>query len=367
VVDLLPFPAQPDEVPWPTEVWPRAEVPSEARPAEVEAIVARLLGPDADPAVGHTNAVAVVHRGRLVVERYGEREITPLTELAGVEPGPITPEEPLGSWSMAKSLCHLGVGVAVAEGVVDPTAPVPVPEWEDPDDPRAAITWDDLLTMRPGLAWTEVYEGFDADGLPDVVAMLYGDGAADMAAFAAAKPLYHRPGTPAAFTYSSGTTNIVQRALQTVLGLDGDGALAWLRERVLSPVGVTSFAGDLDGAGTWVASSHARMTTPDWLRVGLLVLRGGAWDGVEVVPSPWIDHGRTPRSPHEDILHGAHWWARPDRADGTFMAHGFEGQRLMMVPARDLIVFRSGRTQSDGIPALNRHLLDLVDRFPTST
>lgn len=365
MVDLLPFPPQPDDVPWPTEVWLDGEVPDEAGPDAVEDIVDRLLGPDADPAVGHTNAVAVVHRGRLVLERYGEREMTPLAELAGVEPGPITAAEPLRSWSMAKSLCHLGVGVAVARGLLDPTAPVPVPEWATPDDPRGAITWDDLMTMRPGLAWTEVYEGFEAEAIPDVVLMLYGDGAGDVATFAADRPLAHVPGSPAAYLYSSGTTNILQRALQQALGLEGDEALAWVREAVLDPIGVTSFSGDADAAGTWVASSYAHMTTPDWLRVGLLALRGGTWDGHEVVPSSWIDHGRTPRSPDDDIVHGAHWWSRPDRPDGTFMAHGFEGQRLLMVPARDLIVFRSGRTASDAIPVLNRHLLDLVDRFPT--
>lgn len=363
---LADLPPQPPGVPWPTESWERGPLPPQADAEALDRLLGRLVGPGADPAVGHTNAVAVVHRGRVVLERYGEREVGPLAELAGVEPGPVTAEEPLHSWSMAKSACHLGVGVAVARGLVDPAAPAPVPEWGAGDDPRAAITWDDLLTMRPGLAWTEVYEGFDETSVPDVVTMLYGDGAADMGAYAADKPLVHQPGSADAFTYSSGTTNIVQRALQQVLGLSGDDALTWLREAVFDPIGATSVRGTCDGAGTWVASSYLEMTAHDWLRLGLLVLRGGAWDGTEVVPRSWVDHGRTPRSPHEAIHHGAHWWARPERDDGMFMAHGFEGQRLLLVPGRDLVVLRQGRTPSGGIDALNALLLDLVDLFPAA-
>ena len=314
--------------------------------------------------MGHTNAVAVVHGGRIVAERYGEREMGPLAELAGVEPGPLGPDEPLGSWSMAKSVLHLAVGIAQERGHLRVTDPAPVPMWQADGDPRAAITWDDLLTMRPGLAWTEVYEGFDADALPDVVTMLYGEGATDMAAYAADKPLVHAPGTAEAYLYSSGTSNIVASCLRDALGLTGDGLDRWIDDALLAPVGITSARFGHDGTDLWVGSSYLDLVLRDWLRLGLLVLRGGTWDGTTVVDPDWIDHGRTPRSLDEGKAHGAHWWSWPDRTDGTFMAHGFEGQRLLMVPDRDLVVFRQGRTPTDGIDALNAHLLGLVDQFP---
>lgn len=362
---LLPLPAQPDGVAWPTEAWEQAAPPAPVVEGGLDARLDRLLGPEADPAVGHTNAVAIVHRGRIVAERYGQRLMGPLAELAGVVPGPITADDPLGSWSMAKSILHLAVGIGVARGDIDPTAPAPVPAWYTADhDPRAAITWDDLLTMRPGLAWTEVYDGFDATSLPDVVDMLYGDGAGDMAGYAAAKPLVHPPGSPEAYCYSSGTSNILSGCLERALGIGRDSTLPFLQDALFGPIGIHSATLGFDGAGTWVASSYVDMTARDWLRIGLLALRGGTWDGVEVVPTSWIDHGRTPRSADEDITHGAHWWTRPDRDDGMFMAHGFEGQRLLMSPARDLVVFRQGKTAADDIPALNAHLLAIAELFP---
>jgi CubicO group peptidase (beta-lactamase class C family) len=115
-----------------------------------------------------------------------------------------------------------------------------------------------------------------------------------------------------------------------------------------------------------MASSYVDMVVRDWLRLGLLALRGGTWDGRPVVSPAWIDHGRKPRSVDETMHHGAHWWARPNRADGMFMAHGFEGQRLLMVPDRDLVVFRQGKTAADHTDTLNQHLLALVELFPQS-
>jgi CubicO group peptidase (beta-lactamase class C family) len=361
---LLPFPDQPDGVPWPTDEWEEADPPAEVVDGGLDDILDALVGPSADPALGHTNAVAVVHRGRLVVERYGEREMHELAELAGVAPGPITASDLLHSWSMAKSLCHLAVGVLVGRGLVDVNAPAPVPDWRGEGDARAAITWDNLLTMRAGLQWVEVYEGFDADSIPDVVTMLYGDGAADMAAYAAGFPLVHEPGSPKAYCYSSGTTNIVSRCLHRVLGVEGEAMSDFLHAAIFAPIGATSATFGYDASGTWVASSYANLTARDWVRVGLLALRGGRWDGTEVVPPGWLDHGRTPRSPDEELHHGAHWWARPERDDGMFMAHGFEGQRLMMCPARDLVVFRQGRTTSADKDKLNARLLALADLFP---
>lgn len=363
MAELHPFLPQPEATPWPTADWPEGEAPAEAS-AGLSAALDTLLGPHADPAVGHTNAVAVVHRGRIVAERYGEREMGPLAELAGVEPGPLGPDDPLGSWSMAKSLLHLAVGVAQARGLLDVTSPAPVPAWQDEGDPRSAITWDDLLTMRPGLAWTEVYEGFDHDALPDVITMLYGDGAADMAGYAADMALVEAPGTDDAYLYSSGTTNILARCLQRTLGVPDDGVGGWVRDALLTPLGIDSSRFGQDGTGLWVASSYVDMVARDWLRLGLMVLRGGRWDGAEIVPEAWIDHGRRPRSMDEGKMHGAHWWSWPDCDDGLFMAHGFEGQRLIMVPARDLIVFRQGKTALSDIDALNVHVLGLVDQFP---
>lgn len=361
---LVPLPAQPAGVPWPTEAWPRAE------PAEVGGDAGRLgelldelVRADLDPALGRTFAAGVVVGGRLVAERYGARPVRDVRSFDADPPlEPVDAGTELLSWSMAKSITSLAVGVAVGDGRLAVSDPVGDPRWLGPDDPRAAITWDDLLAMRPGLRWREEY--YDLSGeLPDVVQMLFGDGRPDMAAFAAGFPLVHEPGSEAAFTYSSGTTNIVAGNLQRVLGLDADGMDRFLRRRLFDPLGMRSARVEFDDAGTFIGSSYAYATLQDWCRFGLLALRGGRWDTDDLVPAGWIDDARRPRSRSDDIFHGAHWWAW-DQDQMPFGAHGFEGQRVICFPTRDVVVVRLGWISSTGAPALNAHLTAIAGCFP---
>ncbi|HEY4377948.1 MAG TPA: serine hydrolase, partial [Acidimicrobiales bacterium] len=279
--ELLPFPGQPADVAWPTEAWPTGE-PADA--ARVHDLVEALFVDPAPEQFGHTNVLLVVHEGRLVVERYGTWRVRELEALAGKQPGPVLATDRLLSWSMAKSVTHLAVGIAVGDDALAIADRPPVPEWSDPSDPRGAITWDDLLAMRPGLQWTEEYYEFAGDELPDVITMLYGEGQADMAAFAAGFPLVTEPGSPEAYNYSSGTTNIVAAALQRTLGLDEAGMRQFLEERLFAPIGITGADPRFDAAGTFVGSSYLYLTSQDWARFGLLALRGGEWDGTPIVP-----------------------------------------------------------------------------------
>jgi CubicO group peptidase (beta-lactamase class C family) len=264
---------------------------------------------------------------------------------------------------MAKSVLHAVVGLLVSDGLIDPAEPPPVPAWSDPADPRRAITWDDLLCMRAGLAWVEEYYDFAADELPDVVTMLYGQGRHDMAGFASGFPLVHRPGSDEAYCYSSGTSNIISAAAGRVLG-GGEAVMrAYLAERLFDPLGMRSASPTFDDAGTFVASSYLHATARDWARFGLFVLRDGTWDGERLLPAGWVDHGRTPRSPDENFIHGAHWWAVPGERWGAFCADGFEGQRIYVVPALDLVLVRLGRTHTDHSATMDAHLRDVIACF----
>jgi CubicO group peptidase (beta-lactamase class C family) len=363
---IVPLPDQPAGVPWPTDRWPTGD-PAElgADATRLRDLVDELFEPEVHPTLGRTYAAAVVAGGRLVVERYGRRAIADLHALAG-EPTfeQVTAETELLSWSMAKSITSLAVGTAVADGVLAPDDPVGDPRWTaEPGDPRAAITWDDLLAMRPGLAWTEQYYDLVPGQLPDVVRMLFGSNAADMAAFAATKELVHAPGSTEAYCYSSGTTNIVAANLQRLLGLDQPGMERYLRDRIFDPIGLASARPQFDGSGTFIGSSYVHATLADWCRFGLLALRGGRWDGRDVVPPGWIDGARRGRSWDDPVFHAAHWWAW-NLPEGPFGAQGFEGQRVICFPARDVVVVRLGQSGPDDGPALNAHVAALASCFP---
>ena len=84
---------------------------------------------------GHaTTGVVVLQDGKIVAERYRKG---------------FGPHVAQRTWSVAKSLAGAMIGVAVREGVLETTQPAPVPEWQRPGDPRAAIT------ARPAAAHVE--------------------------------------------------------------------------------------------------------------------------------------------------------------------------------------------------------------------
>ena len=335
---LVALPAQPAGVDWPTEEWPTGEV---SRGVDLDPLLDEVF--DDGGLLARSFAVLVVHGGRLVAERYQGA-----LEHFDRPPTPVTAETTLLSWSMAKSMLHAVVGMLVADGQLALDAPAAVPEWADPGDPRHAITLRQLLAMRDGLDFAEDY----VDGeLSDTIEMLFGAGQADMAHFAADRPLVAPPGTR--FNYSSGTSNIISGIVARAVG-PGESYARFLHGRLFGPLGMTSADPEFDEAGTWVASSSMYATARDYARFGLLYLRDGVWDGVRLLPAGWVDYGRTwvSEDPDDASPYGAHWWGVAGDTLGTFRASGYEGQSITLCPALDLMVVRLGKTPHEREPLL---------------
>lgn len=346
-VPLVPLPDQPSGVPWPTTSWPRGDIPAGV---DLEPLLDEMFDPGGP--LTTTYAVAVIHRGRLVAERYAGA-----IEHMDRPAEPVTDATPLLSWSMGKSMLHAAVGMLVDEGRLDLDAPAAVPTWQHDGDPRAAITLEQLLCMRDGLDFLEDY--VDA-GRSDVIEMLFGSGTADVATFAADRSLIAPPGER--FNYSSGTSNIVSGLVADVLG-HGTPYEQFLEQRLFAPIGMTTATARLDEAGTWIASSYVYCSAQDFARFGYLYLRDGLWDGQRLLPAGWVDHARRIRSRDENgSYYGAHWWVVGDEF-GSFRANGYEGQSIMIVPALDLIVVRLGKTEAARYPLLTAWRRRVVEAF----
>jgi CubicO group peptidase (beta-lactamase class C family) len=134
---------------------------------------------------GISLAFVVQQRGEVIAERYGvQPENIFQPEIA------VTAATTLTSWSMAKSITHAALGLLVADGLIDVAGPASVPEWQGTD--KADITLVQLLEMRSGLRFVEDYVD---DELSHCIEMLFGESGPSHAAYAAALPLDHPPGT----------------------------------------------------------------------------------------------------------------------------------------------------------------------------
>jgi CubicO group peptidase (beta-lactamase class C family) len=278
-----------------------------------------------------TRAILVVKDGAVVAERYADG---------------FSAETPFLSWSMAKSVTATMVGAAVQEGFLDLATPAPVAEWAR-DKRRAAINWNNLLQMQSGMAFSEVYD----DAGSDVSRMLFT--ARDAGGVAAKKRLIHEPGT--FWAYSSGTTNLLQRTLRDTLEGNDVSYHAFARDRIFEPIGAASFILEPDASGVFVGSSFVYATARDWAKLGLLYLNDGVQDGVRLLPEGWSRYVATPASA-SDGAYGAHFWLNrpgaggrakyvPGVPDDAYQMSGHEGQYVVIIPDKRLVIVRTGMTR----------------------
>lgn len=340
----------------PDALWPEGErVDLEAVPQGGVDRVALEEGVEAafaEPDSAHrrrTRALVVVHRGRIVAERYA--------------PG-FDATMPLIGWSMSKMAINALVGIVVQDGKLALADRALLPEWRGDADPRREITLDQLLRMTSGLSFNEDY----ADHSSDVIQMLFVQG--NKAGFAAAKPLQHPPGTY--WQYSGGTSNIIARLLRQRL-VDERDYLRLPRERLFEPLGMRSAVLEPDEAGTFVGSTFMYASARDWARLGLLFLRDGLWQGRRLLPEGWVAYSLTPTKDAPDARYGAHIWLKlpdspqlgePPMPEDAYYMLGYDEQVVAIVPSRDLVIVRLGLTREGGVWDHARDLAPTVQAFP---
>ncbi|MBX2831786.1 MAG: beta-lactamase family protein [Rhodospirillales bacterium] len=304
-----------------------------------------------------TRAVLILHRGKVVAERYADG---------------ISAQTPLPGWSMTKSVWNAVLGRMRHEGMMpDVKSPVLINEWQaQTDDPRAVITYDDLLHMRSGLEFDESYW----NPLSDVAQMLFIEPAA--AGFAVSKTLENTPGE--VFAYNSGTSNILSAAVRNLSG----SRMAYLirpTDLLFRPLGIENAVIETDPDGYFIASSFMHATARDWAKIGQLFLQDGVWGGKRLLPEGWVKYSTSPAENDPDGVYGAHWWLdlpsgrdedgnpRSDVAkipQDAFFALGHDGQSLTVIPSKELVIVRLGVTRKRSAFSLRKFISDISNVFP---
>ncbi|MFZ2995251.1 serine hydrolase domain-containing protein [Sphingobium sp.] len=313
-----------------------------------------------DSAMGDTRALIVMRDGDVIAERYA--------------PG-FGPDTRLMSWSIAKSVTAVLVGLMVADGRLALDMPVPVAAWSQPGDPRGKITLRQLLQMTSGLDHVE-----DGDPQPagDTVRMLFTDGAQDMGGFAESKPLAHTPGT--VFSYSTGSSVILADLMARMLTNSSDpdtrrrAMQAFIDGRLKAPGKLPSLTPEYDAAGTMIGGSIMHMTARDYGRFGELLRRQGRGPaGHQILPEKWVDFMRTPST--RNAAYGAHLWLNRASEDSALMPGlapaslfgcvGHNGQYILVSPSQRLTVVRIGMSpRKEQRAAVRGALAKLVGLFP---
>jgi CubicO group peptidase (beta-lactamase class C family) len=279
----------------------------------------------------NTKAVVVIHKGRLVAERYAQ----------GVDA-----ETPLPGWSMTKSVTNLLLGVLVYEGRLRLAQAAPVPQWhEEIGDPRSEITVDQLLRMSSGLEFNEEYAIYS-----DVTRMLSVEPSA--ADYAASKPLIAEPGS--LWSYASGTSNILAGVIRRTVGGYMQDYYDFAQRRLFLPLGIRTAILETDNNGTYIGSSYMYASARDWARLGEFCRQDGIWMGNRLIPEGWMEYSTTPTPNNPAYNYGAHFWFNTSPEDSNqsrtwpslpadaYSMNGFQGQRVIIIPSKELVVVRLG-------------------------
>jgi CubicO group peptidase (beta-lactamase class C family) len=281
-------------------------------------------------AASETDGFLVLHRGRVVAERY----------FNGMEPSTLHLSQ-----SVAKSVVGTVAGILIGRGVVDPAAPLTDYLPELGGTAYRGATVQHVLDMTSGVVFDETYTAPDSH-----MAML------DVAAGWKDSPNPAWPRTVrdliltlteasrphgTEFEYRSIETDVLALVLESATGV----ALAPLVSRELwQPMGAEADARfTVDAAGYALADGGLNATLRDYARFARLYLTGGVVDGRRVLPEAWLEEvvrGDPTRFRASDRLvlprgayHNQFWLEEPPTP--VLIARGVFGQLIYIDRAAD--------------------------------
>lgn len=320
----------------------------------LSAALDRAFTEPAQPPYRRTRAIVVMKAGRIIAERYADG-IGPDTQLFG--------------FSMTKSVMSALTGILVRQGKLKLDGPAPIAAWQNPDDPRHAITVDQLLRHTAGIALGSSLQASLGSALEPVNTMKYAED--DMASLAERAPLATAPGT--AWNYHDGNFVILAHLLRDAAGGKPADALAFARRELFAPLGMRHVTLQLDAAGTIEGSGSMLASARDWARFGQLYLDGGVVAGKRILPEGWVSYSAS-ATPNAWVGIGAGFWTNQGDSFGAkfrikhgwprdaFFAKGTIGQYTIVIPSEQLVIVRLGRSpnwppEADGVFDLVRDVV----------
>jgi CubicO group peptidase (beta-lactamase class C family) len=285
-----------------------------------------------DPAA-MTAAFLVVHRGRIVMERYA--------------PG-ITRDTQLESWSMGKSLAATLFALLVKDGTYTLEQPAPVPLWRAPGDPRGAIRNIDLLRMSAGLKFLGNQEPGSTQTYPDHY-YIY-TGGIDAFDYSITRPQEYPPNTDGRYRNSDPLT--ITYLAKLAVTRRGENFLTWPQRALFDRIGIRRQVLETDPAGNFLITGYDYGTARNWARLGLLYLQDGMWQGQRLLPEGWATFVSTPAPAWKRPEYGGFFWLNRintwNLPPETYFAAGAGGQNTWIVPSRELVIVRMGHMRGQG-------------------
>jgi len=302
-----------------------------------------------------TRALLVVKNGYIVFEKYYYG--------GGID-------QSTNLHSVTKSFSSALVGFLVDDGVVSSTNQQMATLM--PDYPGfKEITLHHALTHTTGLSWSEegiLWENWVASD--------------DWVREALSRGFETTPGKK--FKYSSANSHFLTSLAYYKTGIF-PGQIA--KERLFDPLGISfevfsepveynrwrdyikplSQSWRKDTKGIEIAATCLYLTARDMAKFGYLFLNRGMWDSTQILSEEWIRASTRERvrNIYGRYSYGYQWWITFVDGQPTFLASGYGGQIVAVVPSLDLVVVLKYDAENPQHPVTgsehdDMHLLELV-------
>ena len=164
--------------------------------------------------------------------------------------------------------------------------------------------------------------------------------AADWQQFVLDRPMAEAPGT--VFYYDSGNSQLLSAILSKVTG---KSALDYARETLFGPLGIEDVLWRGDPQGVSGGGAGLYLHPRDMAKLGYLWLRGGAWEGRQILPASWIEGVRQANvdmreSWARELRYGSQFWVMPGR--DAYFAVGYDRQLIVVMPKLDIVAVMTG-------------------------
>jgi len=271
------------------------------------------------------------------------------------------------SFSMAKSITSLLVGIALDEGKVaslDDPASKYVPAIAD--SAYGAISLRHLLRMSSGRIYSENYSGTDDNSR--TLSHLESQGAITAINIFKGKP-FHTPGTK--FNYA-GIESIVLN--QVVAHATGQSICQYMQEKIWGPIGAQdSSTWQLDGTGQAMGQMGFAATARDWVRLGLMIVNDGKVGDQQVISKSYLDEA-TRMSAQPEHFHKGNGVNRLYGYGYQFWLHGENqpvmlgvyGQHLFLDRSRKAVLLITSAWPSTLMPLYSANYSRLFEAFTES-
>jgi CubicO group peptidase (beta-lactamase class C family) len=346
------------------ELYPTAGIARGARPvsplpraerADLDAVTFTPLGGTTtltwaqSLAANYTDGIVVLHHGRIVYERYF---------------GALRPDGQHIAHSVTKSFFGTIAAALVAEGKLDPAAPVTryVPELRDSAFGDATVR--QVMDMTTALAYSEAY----ADPKAEVWDFARAGGILPKPpGYGGPRSLYDFLVTVkksgehgAGFAYRSPNAEVLVWILRRVTG---QSAAQMLQERLWEKLGAEQDAYiAVDEQGNGVGSGGLNLALRDLARFGELMRLDGRWQGEQVIPASAVadiraggDREKFTRGGYATLpgwSYRSQWWISHDE-HGAWAARGVHGQGIYIDPKAGMVIARFASHPLAGNAALD--------------